>query len=317
MSNIEIELDQADFQGGDEVKGRVVLTLDGPIPSRAIRVRFHGYERAHWVRGYGKNGSPNWETRTLFDEERTLHGRPPLSASEVIKDAIHGLFSRDQYEILDTGTHVYPFDFRLPQGLPGDYESPKASTIRYEVTAYVDIPLKVDLTNTRSLTVYESYDPEKIEPVHAEASKTFLLDGDAPLDVSLLLERNMFHPGDEVACIARLHNASSRKVEGLELTLVQIEELRAQELTETERFDMPMAHLESLNLTGDEPQEFPLTFVIPKDLYASITSSELVRVGYALVLKANVSWGGDCEVQLPILLLEELGMPSGVTLNQG
>lgn len=316
MSKIEIELDQLDFAGGDEVTGRVVLTLDEAMPSRGIRARFEGYERAYWVRGYGKHGSPNWECRVFFDEEKTLHGQPPLSTAEVIQDAIRGIFSKDKYEVLPAGEHAFPFSFRLPEALPGDYESPRASTIRYEITAYVDIPLKVDLKTSRKLTVYESYDRDALAPVQAEASKTFLLDDKAPLDVSLRLDRNLFHPGDELTAIVGIQNASSRTIEKLELVLVQIEELRAQNLTEEERYEMPLADQDAPPIAKDEEKELSITATIPNDLYASITSGELVRVGYALVLRVGVAWGGGLSVELPVVLLEEAGMPSGVKLGE-
>ena len=305
MSKIEIELDQVDYAGGDEVTGRVVLDLDEPIPSRGIRARFEGYERAYWVRGYGKNGSPNWETRPFFDEEKTLHGHPPLSTTEVIQDAIRGIFSKDNYEILTVGKHAFPFSFQLPDALPGDYESPKASTIRYEITAYVDIPLKVDLKTSRRLTIYESYDREALAPVEAEASKTFLLDDDAPLDVTLRLDRNMYHPGDELEAFVCIQNSSSRKLEKLCLEIVQIEELQAQNLTEEERYEMLLVEHEAPVVAEGEEKELSIKATLPNDLYATITSGELVRVSYALVLRVGVAWGGDLSVELPIVLLEE------------
>lgn len=316
MSKIDIELDKADFTGGDEVTGRVVLSLDEPVPARGIRAHFEGYERAHWVRGYGKNGSPSWETRTFFDEEQTLHGQPPLSSTAVIKDAIRGLFSRDEYEILEVGTHTYPFSFRLPEDLPGDYESPKASTIRYEITAYVDIPLRIDLRTSRRLTIYESYDRDKVLPVHAEASKSFLLHDDAQLDVSLRLDRNMFHPGDPVRVVAEVRNGSPKRLERLRLILVQIEDLRAQERSTQDRFEMPLAEVEAPHQEKNEAREVIITGTIPDDLYASIASSELVRLSYALLLRVDVAWGADLSVELPIVLLEEAGMPSGVKLSK-
>ena len=98
MSQITIETEKTDYTGGDVVNGRCSVTIEQALPARGIRIRYHGYEHSYWTTGSGKNRHTHSETRTFFDEEQILFGQPKLSMTEVLADALKGIFSKDQYE---------------------------------------------------------------------------------------------------------------------------------------------------------------------------------------------------------------------------
>jgi hypothetical protein len=153
MNHIVIETEKTDYTGGDLVNGHFTVHLDEAVPARGIRVRFHGYEKALWTSGTGKNRTTHSQTRHFFNDEVTVFGQEKLSLSELLADAVSGIFSKDRYEILQPGTYEYDFSYTLPFDLPGDFEY-RRSRIAYEINAYVDIPLKIDISATQNLTIY-------------------------------------------------------------------------------------------------------------------------------------------------------------------
>ncbi len=90
------------------------------------------------------------------------------------------------------------FSYQLPPDLPGDYQTSGESKIAYELMAYVDIPLDIDISCKKMLAICEKYDPETIQPVSAKAEKSFLIDSSNAVEMSVFLERNMYFPGENV-----------------------------------------------------------------------------------------------------------------------
>jgi hypothetical protein len=311
MSSISIRTDKDDYTGGEVVKGAVVLELDEPIPARGVRIRFSGSERALWSAAPGRDQSNYVDLRKLFDTEETLLGKPSLAFGEVIKDALKGIFSKDHYEVIEAGSHDYPFSFELPKGLPGDYESPRGSSIRYELTAYVDVPLRIDLETSKRLTVYEPAAKSDVEPAAAEDSRTFMFEASAPLELTVALDQQHFIAGETAHCRVTICNKSSKSIDGIQLLVRQIEDLVVDGIAHENCFDVPAAQVGDREIARGEPVEIDLDVQLPKQLYASIASGTLVKLRYQWVVKLDIPWARDLEVGVPIVLHEKAGMPSG------
>lgn len=311
MNKITFFTDKNDYTGGDLVRGKLRLELDQAIPVRGIRLRYHGEERSEWSNGSGKSRNIYGETLSFFDEEVTLFGRPRLSAGEIIADAMKGLFSKDRYEIMEAGLYEYPFSFALPPGIPGDYEGPGNSCIRYELAAQVDIPLRIDIKQTGRLTVYETYQPAEIEPLGGQASKEFFW-GQAPVKLTAIIDRSVFFPGDTLMVKVMVENPSSKRVDAIDVRVNHIINLKAGTST-TELHDTTLlGRFESCSVEPNQDKEFLLEVEIPRDLYASSLSSKLVRLSYRLAVSLDVPWAIDLTTTIPVLILERASMPSGV-----
>ncbi len=311
MSKITIETEKDDYTGGETVKGKVIVELDEAVPARGVRIHFTGYERAVLPQGVGRNHVNYFETRELFDEEQTLFGKPALELGALIKDALKGIFSKEAFETLKAGTHKYPFTFQLPAKLPGDYESPRGSSIRYELNAYVDIPLRIDLKTTKKLTVYEPYDCDVGETVAADSKKSFMFEADAPLELSMGLERSTYFPGDKGSCRLEIRNESSKTIDAIQLFVRQNELVTAEGIPGHHRFEIPVAEYQEHEVEQGKTAEFKLNFELPADVYATIESAELIKVSYELVANLDIPWAADLETTVPIVFIEKAGAPSG------
>lgn len=313
MNEVTIKTDKSDYTGGETVKGNLIVHLDDALPVRGVRLQCRGCERAHWMNGTGRDQSDTLETEVYFDSEQTVFGKPALAFGELVKDALSGIFSKKNYEILDQGTHEFAFRLELPPDLPGDYESPGRSFIRYELIATVDVPLRIDLTATKRLTIYEKAAAEPDQPVAKESSKSFLFDPDAPLELTVGLERSTFLPGDRTSCDITICNKSTKSIDAINVLVRQIEELAAGGEHKTNRYDLPIADFMEFERKRGEPVKLSFDITMPRNVYATITSSKLVQVRYELVVNLDIPWALDLEAAIPIVFREIAGKPSGVS----
>ncbi len=314
MSHICIETEKTDYTGGEVIKGRCFLQLEDVIPARGIRIKFHGYECSYWKTGSGKHRKTHSETRHFFNDEKTLFGQPALKMGEVLADAVKGMFSKEQYEILQPGKYEYDFSYQLPPNLPGDFESGGSSKIAYEITAYVDIPLRLDISTTKKLTVYETYARGEVKPISANSSKTFLFDSDNPLELAVTIDRNMALPGEKINSVLEVANRSQKKITAITVSIQQIVELKAHKSTTKHTSPIQLVTLEKPSIPWVQPTTFDMELTLPDDLYCTITTSEIVRIHYKLEFTLDVPWAVDLSVTLPITILEQAGMPTGVKM---
>ena len=324
MSNeILIHLDKTDFVGGEFIEGELELKVDTAIPVRGVRILFHGFEKSYWTTGSGKvrtsasgrNRAIHSETRDLFKQEVTLFGDPPLDAGALISDSFTGLFSSGHYHTLEPGDYRYPFSCKLPERLPGDYEDDaERSRIAYLVKGYVDIPLKVDIEQTVPLTMHETHDQSAAEAVTATGDKEFAFSGDAPVKMSASLDQNLHLPGDTVNCKLTVKNKSKKKIKGVIVSLRKTESLRARDATSAKTAEIHSARYGKTTVAAGKTADIELDFTIPRNLYPTILSSELVKVEYEIDFRLDIPWAVDLHVAVPIVLLEEEGRPGGVSL---
>ncbi|MBW2458542.1 MAG: arrestin family protein [Deltaproteobacteria bacterium] len=311
MSEIRIETERNDYCGGEQVKGKVVIELDQPLPARGVRVTFLGQERCFWADGFSRNQTTHLHTKEHVDEALTLWGKPPLAITEVLRDAVKGMFSKNAFEVLDAGTHDYPFTFDLPKNLPGDYESRRGSSIRYELHAELDVPLKIDLEVRKRLAVHEKPTTDEAGDEPASARATLELEGAPKLKLAAEVGRSTFRPGDQASCKVTIENGSSKPINGVTLLLRQVEDLVPKDVVFHNHDDFELAKEGQPDISQGEPAELAFDFQLPDKLYATIKAGALVNVRYELVVQVDLPWARSPELAVPIVVVEDPGKPSG------
>lgn len=326
-NNILIHLSKTDFSGGEVVSGDLELQIDTAIPVRGVRLLLHGYEQSYWSRGAarmrssGSGGSraTNSETLDWIKEEITLFGDPPLDVAALISDSFTGLFASGHYHTLEPGTHRYPFSFKLPELLPGDYEgSSNRSKIRYYLKGYLDIPLKIDIETTVPLTIHEVHSGSAGKQVSAVNEKT-LFDSGAFVKMQATLGKDVLLPGESVDCQISIENGSGKPVQAVVVSLQRVETLRVKGASTVNIEEVTATKYEQSAATG-EAAELNLSFAIPDNLYPTIVSGDLVQVEYRILVALEIPWASgleipwamDFDVEVPVVLLEEVGQPGGV-----
>jgi len=315
MSSFVITTEKDDYTGGETIRGQAVLTVDEPVVARGVRIRFQAYEHAYWTTGSGKNRTTHQETKYHVNQDVTVFGQEPLGTMAIMADALKGIFTKSHYDVIQPGTYEYGFEFVLPPNVPADYESGGSSKIAYEVTAYVDIPLKYDIEAVKKLTVYETIDHGKVKPVTGSNSKTFMFDSGNPLDMSVTIDSNMYFPGDKGQGVLEVTNRSSKDIDVITISLQQVTHLKAHYSKTTRTETIELNRMDKPVIPKGQPTSFKFDFQIPQHMYSTSMSGEVVRVEYQLVVNLDVPWAIDLDVCLPIVLLEEAGVPSGVSIK--
>ncbi len=305
MNEITIELNKKQFSGGETVAGRVLVQLDQDTPLRGIRLMLRGYEQSSWREGSGKTRHTHSQTRTFFDEEITLHGRPRLKFGELLADSFKGAFSKESYESLPAGNYCYPFSYQLPAELPGDYESSvTGSGIHYGVKAQVDLPLKFDLKAEQRLYIQEPAGAAATQEVTGRETKKFLFDSDSQIEAAVHLEKNTFQPGEALHCQLEVMNrAPNKEVRAATLRLRQLETAFADGRTHQGETEIARARFDDCRFPFQQCQTADLELPIPEDVYPSIAKATLVKVDYELEVKLDIPWAIDLKVSVPIKLI--------------
>ncbi len=311
MSSITIETNKEDYTGGETVSGVAKLEVSDPIVARGIRIKFEGFERSYWTTGSGKNRRTHSKYHYYIQDEKTLFGREPLGYMETMADAVKGIFTKAHYDVIKPGTYEYEFSYTLPENIPGDYESGGNSRIAYEITVYVDIPLKFDLIGKKTISIYERHDESLAKPVSGENSKTFMLDSAGPLEMMVKTDTNMYYPGDKGTGSVEITNKSSKEIDAVTVSIARVMDLKTDYRSSSFTQEIEVNRMDKPSIPKGKPTTFEFDFEIPEHLYCTVTSGQIVKVHYELVVNLDVPWAIDLDTRLPIILLEEQGVPSG------
>eukprot|EP01006_Ploeotia_vitrea_P037020 TRINITY_DN66083_c11_g1_i1.p1 TRINITY_DN66083_c11_g1~~TRINITY_DN66083_c11_g1_i1.p1 ORF type:complete len:422 (-),score=209.44 TRINITY_DN66083_c11_g1_i1:80-1282(-) len=332
------------YTAGQEVEGEVVLTLDFVLPYRGVTVRLCGVELAYGSTGDGRFSSQFQQKRVIVDESKILAGRGPADHKRIAREFLETVKDANSekklYAVMQPGTHRWPFRFELPaDGLPGDYQSKFGSAIVYQVQARVDVPFATDMVAIKDLTIVEegngnshaiAIDQEKkrsggggggmgangIVPqselvdaasqrvVHATNNKEFLFDSGI-VSAHVHIPNDTFHLGDLVQDITlSVKNKSGHHVRGARVALYQRETVWPEDQEFTHVTQLAKANAPATAVKAGADRMFTLSFRIPTDIYASITSAKLIRVTHFLRFTLDIAWALDLNVDVPIYLLE-------------
>ena len=316
FGTIRIETDRDDYTGGDIISGKVVIDLNAAVLCRGVHLQFKGEETTYWTTGSGKSRTTHTETINRGEYNQLLFGKEALGTMAVMADAVKGIFSKSHYETFEAGHYEYDFSFSLMSQAPGDYESGdpayySGSRIRYEIMAYVDIPIGADLSETKMLSIFECFDLPEEESVERTAIKSFMMDSSNPLYLNVTVDNNQYYPGDVVTGKIEVDNRSSKEVTEMTVSLNQRRNMRAHRST-IERTDMKlMTTITNPVISQSVATSFDFEFKIPDDTYCTILNSRILKVNYFVNVNIDIPWAIDLDVDVPILVLEEEGLPSG------
>lgn len=312
-SEISIELDKTDVCAGETLNGKVKLSVREAIPARGVRLELHGYEMSIRHSGMGRTMSKQSETAVWFDDEITLFGAAQAEMGSLLVDVCKGVFSKDHYPVLEQGEYSYDFSYQLPDRLPGDYESSRGDiAIRYDLHAYVDIPLRVDINTTKKLTVYETVrhsDDDLAASVHVD--KKCLLQRGGHVGLAVGTDRHGYKLGDDIQLTLDIDNKCSMLVECAVISLKQVETVLVHGEAEERETLLAQLNCPECKAAPNEKQTYQLVYHLSSDLYPTIEDGRLIKVSYALKVELEVDFSINPAVEIPIRLYEDPGLPGG------
>ncbi|XP_025076580.1 arrestin domain-containing protein 2-like isoform X2 [Pomacea canaliculata] len=289
-ASIELNLEHQDlvFYSGDRIRGALVVHLSTAVTIAGVELRFRGAARAKW-REYVNEGVRRTEIEhekeeIYFDDRFCLWG----------KVTEEGRW--ESREVLKRGRHLFPFQYKLPDGIPCSFEGPEAS-VRYTVHGLLARTSGSDMTTQRHVTVLRDLDSkrdaEKRTPSprhaledHAERAFSSTCCRPGRVSCSLSVMKRSYVPGEHIKADVQLSNNSVRKSGPCRLQLKQL-------LTYGETFTRALL-LQEVKLhdcikPGQRRQWHDVTLRVPPTCPSRLSKCRVIDVRYCVAVEAAFS----------------------------
>ncbi|XP_076443275.1 arrestin domain-containing protein 17-like isoform X2 [Babylonia areolata] len=286
-ASIELNLEHQDlvFYSGDRIRGALVVHLSTALTIAGVELRFRGAARAKW-REYVNEGVRRTEIEhekeeIYFDDRFCLWG----------KVTEEGRW--ESREVLKRGRHLFPFQYKLPEGIPCSFEGPEAS-VRYTVHGLLARTSGADMTTQRHVTVLRDLDSkrdsEKRTPSprhaledHAERSFSSTCCRPGRVACSLAVLKRSYVPGETIRADVHIHNSSMRKSGICRLQLKQL-------LTYGESFTQALVlhevRLHDCLRPGQRRQWRDVSMHVPATCPSRLSKCRVIDVRYCVAVEA-------------------------------
>uniref|UniRef100_A0A3P9CBH8 Arrestin domain-containing protein 3 n=1 Tax=Maylandia zebra TaxID=106582 RepID=A0A3P9CBH8_9CICH len=116
------------FTNGDIINGRIIVEVSGETKIQSLIFRGQGRAKVCWSEHYGQDQTHvYWATEKYYDIKQ-----------DILRESRH-----DGTEVIGKGRHVYPFSFRIPDGiLPSTYKGAHGKIV-HKVKAELKQSMKI------------------------------------------------------------------------------------------------------------------------------------------------------------------------------
>jgi hypothetical protein len=205
---------------------------------------------------------------------------------------------RSPPSVLTPGEHRYRVAFDLPATLPPTYTGTDAR-VDYSIVVHVAIPWWRDRIDTFTVKVAPPQSPE----APAARPRSFATSNDGPRGtksfMEVALETTELAVGDVLVGSVSLQNLRGKRIRGLEVAIVEVEEVTqpSHEAREARRFSVRVH-----DGTPHEGEPIPFRVTVPDGATPGFNVGPLVVKSHAEV-RAVVAWGEDVIVRPPLVVV--------------
>jgi len=303
-NEIFIHTDQGSYVAGEVIYGNVFLNILHPVAAKSLFLEIVGYEKAEWqyeeVEWYDEDGQR--KSRTIIKERKA-----------------EGDFFKDRFTLIDypggypVGQFSYPFQYRLPDNLPGVFEKKRKkglklkAKIRYKIKAVVDIAhTKHDLICKQHLIIHEQLD-KKIEPKHFMKEitvRTLCCIPRGPVKCEAFMNKNCYMAGETAQIHVKVENNSTVEVNHFNSKLIRHITLLDKHGHTREISDVvAMQKYPGTAPHSNKAQDIPLPlFGRHSRLIQPSTNSRVIKCKYYVMIELDIPWAPDLEIQVPVII---------------
>nr|KAG5714031.1 hypothetical protein BaRGS_020359 [Batillaria attramentaria] len=199
LKTFDLDLDKEVYYAGETVTGRVVVENTENMRINGIRLHVRGKAHAEWKITRAGERRVMRQDENYIDERKLLWGREAGDETTSVP-------------IMPRGTHIYPFDFKLPESaLPCSFES-KYGTVRYYIRVTLDIPYASCPQGVKYFTIIgphiDCMDERLLHPAQGVAKRNTcsLCCGKGPLLMRGMLERTGYCCGENIRLKVEIQN---------------------------------------------------------------------------------------------------------------
>ncbi|CAJ0581147.1 unnamed protein product, partial [Mesorhabditis spiculigera] len=206
LEEFDIELNNAEhaYFAGQEISGRVVLSITEPKKINEILLEIKGRARTYWTKDRGKSRKHCAHSEPYFLEQFNTNYTHKFGSVE------------NQERILPAGKHEIPFSYTLPKFLPSSFEG-EFGFIRYTIKALCERPWDFDISTKRAFTVIGIEDinsePKLNEPassIECSTAIAWCCRGKGSVTAEIAIPKTGYTPGEPLSITGKVCNESTR-----------------------------------------------------------------------------------------------------------
>jgi len=304
-NEIYIYTDKGSYVGGETIFGTVLVCIDKPINSKGMIIEIIGSEKAFWQYNH---------TESYTDSDGQQKSRTEIREH---KDEKH--FFKEKFKLIDypggfpIGRYSYPFQYRLPDSLPGVFCKKRkhglkmTAKIQYKIKCIVEIPgfLTHDLKAKQHLVIHSQLD-KLISAKHMikeSTVRTCCCIPRGPVRVEAWVDKNAYMSGEVSQVHVKVNNDSAVDVNHFNSKLLREITLEAHGHHQVFRDIVNISKNPGTPMHTSKASDInlPLTSKKGHPLQAT-TSSRLVKCRYDLMIEMDIPWAPDIELYTPVTI---------------
>nr|XP_004544492.2 arrestin domain-containing protein 3 [Maylandia zebra] len=275
------------FTNGDIINGRIIVEVSGETKIQSLIFRGQGRAKVCWSEHYGQDQTHvYWATEKYYDIKQ-----------DILRESRH-----DGTEVIGKGRHVYPFSFRIPDGiLPSTYKGAHGKIV-HKVKAELKQSMKITKKTKAHFTFVSKTHmgiPGLLEPQYTCKDKSVLGSGKVSVDVHTTQMGYM--QGEALVVTVEINNNSSRTVKP-KFILYQKHSFFAQGHRTVYTHDILKDKAEAVEASSGR-KTVTKVITIPGDLPPSILNSHIINLEYRLKVQLNIKCSIDPKLKLPIVIM--------------
>jgi len=300
-NEIFIYTDKGSYVGGEVIYGTVLVCIDKPVNSKGMIIEIIGSEKAQWeynhTEYYEENGQQ--QSRNVVKEHKDEHH-----------------FFKEKFKLIDypggfpIGRYSYPFQYRLPDSLPGVFCKKRKSglkmkaKIQYKIKCIVEIPgfLTHDLKAKQHLVIHSQLD-KMIQPKHMikeSTVRTCCCIPRGPVKVEAYMDKNAYMSGETSQIHVKVDNNSAVNVDHFNTKLIREIILEAHGHHTTFRDVVNISKYPGTPMHTNKASDIPIALMSRKGhILQPSTSSRLVKCRYDIMIEMDIPWAPDIEIYAP------------------
>jgi hypothetical protein len=304
---------------GQPVRVPITLVLDKPLKVRGIHARFHGAEETKAVyTTTSTNGKGHTTTHThtavehndITNQAYLLFGNDKLGFVGNVTDAAATLFGGGKHETLRPGEYPFEVEVVIPADAPATHTGQK-TRVFYELSVYVDVPLKIDLKAAQAFQVgplevpLQEYMPVRI-CYPEDAGRGYMDSMFGPnVKIEMALASNQYRLGESIDGIVIVEPAKPFNCNAMRVRLVGVESSQAQGHKDSHTHQTQPVELAQ---PGAIHTTFKQEFAFPAAASAPLTArGKRFSIDWYVQVEFDVPWAKDPMIRAPIVLLPALG----------
>eukprot|EP00163_Fabomonas_tropica_P023611 TRINITY_DN40986_c0_g1_i1.p1 TRINITY_DN40986_c0_g1~~TRINITY_DN40986_c0_g1_i1.p1 ORF type:complete len:438 (-),score=15.62 TRINITY_DN40986_c0_g1_i1:81-1394(-) len=316
QNSIHVATERPVYHPGDLVRGNIYLNVVKEIHCEGVHIKVTGYEKTSWevqrTRQVPVEGGQPGQTRAETYHQPFGGKKEFFKVKIPVYNASNNVFLPGQFAL--------PFEFGLPQGLPGVFDERGAhgtthysAQIVYKIKAECHVSgfMKSDLKHKQHLILRE-HDLSGTHPVSREGSSNVtqyccINRGTAFMRVHT--DKQMYTPGETAQVVCEVDNQSTVRIRRIKVKLFQ--KLRLDDGL-GHHYETTQCICDSLHdgvepmtrLLEDKARHVPLTLTSRTSglIQPQVTVGRLVHCSYFLQCQLDVPMGGDVNVRVPIVI---------------